>query len=124
VERDGFETSVPAERAYGLNLYSPISRYSTQAGGEDHNTRQICPAALGTKDQQRAAFSPKAGIFYVPTNHVCVDYEPFKVSYNNAPLLCCARTDRVVAADQPAGDAKAQIPRVEARCEHGRVTQT
>ena len=58
-----------------------VKDYSTQAGGEDHNTTQICPAALGSKDQQPAAFSPKTGLFYVPTNHVCMDYEPFKVSY-------------------------------------------
>ncbi len=58
-----------------------VKEYSTQAGGEDHNSKGICPAALGTKDQQPAAFSPKTGIFYVPTNHVCMDYEPFKVSY-------------------------------------------
>ena len=45
------------------------------------NTTGICPAALGTKDQQPAAFSPKTGLFYVPTNHVCMDYEPFQVSY-------------------------------------------
>ena len=49
--------------------------------GEDHNTKGVCPAALGSKDQQPAAFSPKTGLFYVPTNHVCMDYEPFKVSY-------------------------------------------
>jgi PQQ-dependent dehydrogenase (methanol/ethanol family) len=58
-----------------------VSRYSTAANGEDVNTTNICPAALGTKDQQPAAFSPKTGLFYVPTNHVCMDYEPFKVSY-------------------------------------------
>ncbi len=58
-----------------------VKEYSTQAGGEDHNTQQICPAALGTKDQQPAAFSPVTKLFYVPTNHVCMDYEPFKVSY-------------------------------------------
>ncbi len=58
-----------------------VAQYSTQAGGEDHNSRNICPAALGSKDQQPAAFSPKAGLFFVPTNHVCMDYEPFKVSY-------------------------------------------
>jgi lanthanide-dependent methanol dehydrogenase len=40
-----------------------VKQYSTQAGGEDYNTKQICPAALGTKDQQPAAFSPKTGIF-------------------------------------------------------------
>src|SRR5580700_10927242 len=58
-----------------------VKQYSTQAQGEDKNTKGICPAALGSKDQQPAAFSPKTGLIYVPTNHVCMDYEPFKVSY-------------------------------------------
>ena len=58
-----------------------VSQFSTQAQGEDKNTRNICPAALGSKDQQPSAYSPKTGLFYVPTNHVCMDYEPFKVSY-------------------------------------------
>jgi lanthanide-dependent methanol dehydrogenase len=58
-----------------------VKQFSTQAGGEDHNTQQICPAALGSKDQQPAAFAPTTKLFYVPTNHVCMDYEPFKVSY-------------------------------------------
>jgi lanthanide-dependent methanol dehydrogenase len=58
-----------------------VKQYSTQAGGEDHNSQGICPAALGSKDQQPAAFSPTTKLFYVPTNHVCMDYEPFKVSY-------------------------------------------
>ena len=58
-----------------------VSRFSTDQNGEDVNTTGICPAALGTKDQQPAAYSPKTGLFYVPTNHVCMDYEPFQVSY-------------------------------------------
>jgi PQQ-dependent dehydrogenase (methanol/ethanol family) len=58
-----------------------VTQYSTEAGGEDKNTKGICPAALGTKDQQPAAYSPETQLFYVPTNHVCMDYEPFKVSY-------------------------------------------
>jgi lanthanide-dependent methanol dehydrogenase len=58
-----------------------VKEYSTQAGGEDHNTQNICPAALGSKDEQPAAYSPQTKLFYVPTNHVCMDYEPFKVSY-------------------------------------------
>jgi lanthanide-dependent methanol dehydrogenase len=58
-----------------------VSQYSTQAGGEDHNTTGICPAALGTKDEQPAAYSPETQLFYVPTNHVCMDYEPTRVSY-------------------------------------------
>lgn len=58
-----------------------VSQYSTEQNGEDVNSTGICPAALGTKDQQPSAFSPETGIFYVPTNHVCMDYEPFRVSY-------------------------------------------
>jgi PQQ-dependent dehydrogenase (methanol/ethanol family) len=58
-----------------------VKEYSTQAGGEDHNTKGICPAALGSKDEQPAAYSPQTQLFYVPTNHVCMDYEPFRVSY-------------------------------------------
>ena len=58
-----------------------VAQYSTEQNGEDVNSKGICPAALGTKDQQPAAFSPKTNLFYVPTNHVCMDYEPFRVSY-------------------------------------------
>jgi len=58
-----------------------VSKYSTEQNGEDVNSKGICPAALGTKDMQPAAFSPKTGLFYVPTNHVCMDYEPFRVTY-------------------------------------------
>jgi PQQ-dependent dehydrogenase (methanol/ethanol family) len=58
-----------------------VKKYSTEASGQDVNTKGICPAALGSKDQQPAAFSPRTGLFYVPTNHVCMDYEPFKVAY-------------------------------------------
>ncbi|HYZ61955.1 MAG TPA: methanol/ethanol family PQQ-dependent dehydrogenase [Acetobacteraceae bacterium] len=58
-----------------------VAQYSTHANGEDKNTRNVCPAALGSKDQQPAAFSPRTNLFYVPTNHVCMDYEPYKVSY-------------------------------------------
>lgn len=58
-----------------------VSKYSTEQNGEDVNSKNICPAALGSKDQQPAAFSPKTGLFYVPTNHVCMDYEPFRVTY-------------------------------------------
>ncbi len=56
-----------------------VDRYSTDHQGEDVNTTNVCPAALGTKDQQPAAYSPRTNLFYVPTNHVCMDYEP--VSY-------------------------------------------
>ena len=58
-----------------------VAQYSTEKNGEGVNTKGVCPAALGAKDQQPAAYSPVTQLFYVPTNHVCMDYEPFKVSY-------------------------------------------
>lgn len=58
-----------------------VAEYSTEQNGEDVNTTGVCPAALGSKDQQPSTYSPKTGLFYVPTNHVCMDYEPFRVSY-------------------------------------------
>jgi PQQ-dependent dehydrogenase (methanol/ethanol family) len=60
---------------------SVVASKSTFLNGADVNTTDVCPAALGTKDQQPAAYSPLTGLFYVPTNHVCMDYEPFKVEY-------------------------------------------
>jgi PQQ-dependent dehydrogenase (methanol/ethanol family) len=66
-------------KTYGRPLV--VAQYSTEHNGEDHNTKGVCPAALGTKDEQPAAYSPETKLFYVPTNHVCMDYEPFRVSY-------------------------------------------
>ncbi|MDI9850119.1 methanol/ethanol family PQQ-dependent dehydrogenase [Rhodoblastus sp. 17X3] len=58
-----------------------VKQYSTEANGEDVVTKGICPASLGSKDEQPSAFSPRTGLFYVPTNHLCMDYEPFRVHY-------------------------------------------
>ena len=68
-----------SSKTYGRPLV--VSQYSTDQTGEDKNTKGVCPAALGSKDEQPAAYSPDTQLFYVPTNHVCMDYEPFKVSY-------------------------------------------
>ena len=49
-----------------------VAKYSTAKNGPDVNTKGVCPAALGSKDEQPAAFNPKNGRFYIPTNHVCM----------------------------------------------------
>ncbi|SNR33725.1 PQQ-dependent dehydrogenase, methanol/ethanol family [Paracoccus sediminis] len=69
----------PNSETYGRPAV--VAEYSTAQNGEDENTTGVCPAALGSKDQQPAAYSPKTQTFYVPTNHVCMDYEPFRVAY-------------------------------------------
>jgi lanthanide-dependent methanol dehydrogenase len=68
-----------SSKTYGRPLV--VDKYSTDKNGEDTNTQGVCPAALGSKDEQPASFSPETGLFYLPTNHVCMDYEPFRVSY-------------------------------------------
>ncbi len=81
-----FDPKVNWTSGVDMNKSSPtygrpkvVEQYSTEKA--DVNHKGICPAALGTKDEQPAAYSPETGLFYVPTNHVCMDYEPFKVSY-------------------------------------------
>ena len=83
-----FDPKVNWTTGVDMNKSSPtygrpkvVDQYSTDKAGEDVNVKGVCPAALGTKDQQPAAYSPETQLFYVPTNHVCMDYEPFKVSY-------------------------------------------
>ncbi len=58
-----------------------VSKYSTEQNGEDVNSKNICPAALGSKNQGPSSYSPRTNLFYISGNHVCMDYEPFKVSY-------------------------------------------
>ena len=41
----------------------------------------ICPSLEGGKNQQPAAFSPRTGFFYVPTNNLCMDFESRAVTY-------------------------------------------
>ncbi len=80
-----------------------VAKYSTFQNGQDVNTKGICPAALGSKDQQPAAFSPVTGLFYVPTNHVCMDYEPFKVSYTAGQPYVGATLSMFPAPDSHGG---------------------
>jgi lanthanide-dependent methanol dehydrogenase len=80
-----------------------VEEYSTAAAGEDVNVTGICPAALGTKDQQPAAYSPETGLFYVPTNHVCMDYEPFRVSYTAGQPYVGATLSMYPAPDSHGG---------------------
>ena len=58
-----------------------VDKYSTEYNCEDENTTGVCPAALGSKNQQPVSYSPQTGYFYISGNHVCMNYEPFEVEY-------------------------------------------
>jgi len=80
-----------------------VDKYSTQKNGPDVNSKGVCPAALGSKDQQPSSYSPKTGLFYVPTNHVCMDYEPFKVDYTAGQPYVGATLSMYPAMDSHGG---------------------
>ena len=91
----------PSSDTYGRPAV--VAQYSTEQNGEDVNSTGICPAALGTKDQQPAAYSPKTQLMYVPTNHVCMDYEPFRVSYTAGQPYVGATLSMYPAPDSHGG---------------------
>ncbi len=57
------------------------NKLATASTHQDYNAKGVCPAALGTKDQQPASYSPKTGLIYSPLNHVCMTYEPVESKY-------------------------------------------
>lgn len=83
LEANKFDPAVNWATKVDLTTGRPevIAQYSTDHNGPDHNTKGVCPAALGSKDEQPASYDPQTHMFYVPTNHVCMDYEPYKVTY-------------------------------------------
>jgi lanthanide-dependent methanol dehydrogenase len=61
---------------------------ATKRTKQGADTKDICPCAMGGKDQQPAAFSPKTGLFYVPTNNMCMNYEGVEAKYTaGAPYV-------------------------------------
>lgn len=45
------------------------------------NVKDICPASEGDKDEQPSSYDPMTQLFYIPTNHICMDYQAFDVKY-------------------------------------------
>ena len=71
--------------ATGIDMKSgrPLvdKRYSPQTSGPDVDVKGVCPSSLGSKDEQPSSFDEHTGLFMVPTNHVCMTYEPFQIEY-------------------------------------------
>jgi len=95
-DRNGFAYTM--DRATGQVLLAKPFVPMNWASGVDLNTgrptmnpekqtaqgkavKDICPSLEGGKNQQPAAFSPQTGLFYVPTNNLCMDYTGREVTY-------------------------------------------
>lgn len=84
---------------------------------EDVNVKEICPAAQGAKNHQPASWDPATKLFYVATNHICMDYQAFSVKYKGGfpyvgALLSMYPADhgdvrgRLIAFNQVTGETK------------------
>jgi PQQ-dependent dehydrogenase (methanol/ethanol family) len=78
-----YDPAVNWASSVDLKTGRPIvaKRYSPAASGPDVDVKGICPAALGSKDEQPSSYDERTGLFMVPTNHVCMNYEPFQIEY-------------------------------------------
>jgi PQQ-dependent dehydrogenase (methanol/ethanol family) len=73
---------VPMNWASGVDLKTGRPMVNVdKATAQSKNVKDICPSLEGGKNQQPAAFSPKTGLFYVPTNNLCMDFEGREVTY-------------------------------------------
>ena len=68
-------------RGIDLKTGKPDVDSSKLTGASRGKVKDICPTLEGGKDQQPAAYSPQTGLFYVPTNNMCMDYEAASVQY-------------------------------------------
>jgi PQQ-dependent dehydrogenase (methanol/ethanol family) len=73
---------VPMNWSTGVDMQTGrpivVQEKRTDAAGKVFD---ICPSLEGGKNQQPAAFSPRTGLFYVPTNNLCMDWETREVAY-------------------------------------------
>ena len=73
---------VPMNWSSGVDLATGRPTVNVdKATAQGKNVKNICPSLEGGKNQQPAAFSPKTGLFYVPTNNLCMDFKGREVTY-------------------------------------------
>ena len=76
------EPFAPLNWASGIDLTTGRPNVNPdKATKQDVLVKDICPSLEGGKNQQPAAFSPKTGLFYVPTVNLCMDYKGRAVAY-------------------------------------------
>jgi PQQ-dependent dehydrogenase (methanol/ethanol family) len=74
---------VPVNWAFGVDIAetgAPLVN-PAKVTHEGVTVTDICPAFVGGKDMQPAAFSPRTELFYVPTNQLCINYHAVKAIY-------------------------------------------
>ena len=73
-------TYVNWAKAIDMSTGKPIENPEKRTSSTK-NTKNICPSAMGGKNQQPVAYSPRTRLFYVPSNNLCMTYEGVEVKY-------------------------------------------
>jgi PQQ-dependent dehydrogenase (methanol/ethanol family) len=100
---DQFDPSVNWATHIDLPSGRPVldPAHAPEAQGEDETTAGICPAAIGAKNQAPAAYDAALGLFFVPTNHLCMDFEPFHIDYTaGQPYIGATARTHAVPGDE------------------------
>jgi lanthanide-dependent methanol dehydrogenase len=90
------EAYVPMNWSTGVDLSTGRPTVNpAKATKQGATITDICPSLEGGKNQQPAAFSPATGLFYVPTNNLCMDYEGREVAYiPGTPYIGASPTEK------------------------------
>jgi alcohol dehydrogenase (cytochrome c) len=75
---------VPLDWATGVDALTGLPSVVPSKTTHEGVVTTYCPGPLGGKNFQPAAFSPLTGLFYVPANNTCANYEALKVNYIQA----------------------------------------
>ena len=86
----------------GLPVRDP--EYSTHM---DHEAKGICPSAMGYHNQGIESYDPNKQLFFMGTNHICMDWEPFMLPYRAGQFFVGATLNMYPGPKGTLGQVKA-----------------
>jgi methanol dehydrogenase (cytochrome c) subunit 1 len=86
----------------GLPIRDP--EYSTHM---DHQATGICPSAMGYHNQGIESYDPNKQLFFMGTNHICMDWEPFMLPYRAGQFFVGATLNMYPGPKGTLGQVKA-----------------
>ncbi len=86
----------------GLPIRDP--EYSTHM---DHEAKGICPSAMGYHNQGIESYDPVKKTFFMGTNHICMDWEPFMLPYRAGQFFVGATLNMYPGPKGTLGQVKA-----------------
>jgi len=86
----------------GLPIRDP--EFSTHM---DHEGKGICPSAMGYHNQGIESYDPDKKLFFMGTNHICMDWEPFMLPYRAGQFFVGATLNMYPGPKGTLGQVKA-----------------